>query len=226
MDPTQIPRLIAEVALADRRVRREEPSEQAGQIDMWAGILIDVPYDFAVKASQEHYARSQWPIQPSDIATRWHAEVRSRMDRHTDPTPDVDPNNELEYRRALKAGRTAVAQGAVAPSNVRQLTSGLDQGDVHAMRQQGDLVAFIKASMAEGKRNADMRRALVLRHPDVAAKLLLWPLSYKQPEQWSGAMPPEQWGGHPNNAPERKAILALLAEAEALDAKGRVIHGA
>jgi hypothetical protein len=221
MDPTQIPRLIAEIALADRRVRREDPSEQSGQIDMWAGILAEIPYDYAIRASQEHYTRSQWPIQPSDIATRWNAEVRNRMERHTDPTPDVDPNNELAYRRALRDGRTAVAQGVAAPSNVKALTAGLDQGDVHAMRQQGDLIDFIKASMAEGRRNADLRRALVLRHPEVAAKLTEWPLSYAFPEQWSGAMPPEQWGGHRNTAPERVAILALVAEAEALDAKDR-----
>lgn len=226
MDPTQIPRLIAEIALADRRIRREDRAEQTSQTDMWAGILMDVPYEYAIKAAQEHYAKSQWAIQPSDIATRWHAEVRDRMARHTDPTPNVDPDDELEYRRAIRAGRTAVAQGAAAPANIRQLTSGVNESDVRAMRQQGDLAEFIRAGMAEGKRNAAARRALILRHPDIAAKLLLPPLNYKFPEQWAGAMPPENWGGSLNNAPERRAILALVEEAEAADAKRTVGAGA
>src|SRR5262249_6595158 len=81
MDAEEIPQLIAQIALADPRVRREDKVERRAQIVMWAGILTDVPYDFAVQAAQQHYAQSQWPIAPGDIAGRWQAGVRDRMNR-------------------------------------------------------------------------------------------------------------------------------------------------
>lgn len=225
MTPDQIPQLITNISLADPRIMPSDTSEILAMAALWAAILKDVPPEYAMNAVGEHYAKSPFTIKPSDIATRWNSEVRRRMERHTDPTPNVDPDNELAYRRALRDGRTAVAQGAVAPANIRQLTSGVSESDIRAMRQQGDLAEFIRAGMAEGKRNAAARRALILRHPDIAAKLLLPPLNYKFPEQWAGAMPPENWGGSLNNAPERKAILALVEEAEAADAKRTVGAG-
>ncbi|MFE5628446.1 hypothetical protein [Streptomyces sp. NPDC056543] len=124
MNPDQIPELIARIALADKRVRVEDPVEQIAQIDMWAGILADVPYDYALQAAHAHYSRSTYPILPADIATRWAADVRDRMNRHTDPAPAVDPDDEQAYRRALAAQRRAVATGQTPPVDRRALDAG------------------------------------------------------------------------------------------------------
>lgn len=137
MDAELIPQLLAEIALADPRVRREDPIEMRAQVRMWAGILTDVPYDFAVAAAQRHYAKSQWPILPADIAAAWKADVRDRMNRHTgtfEPTahPEVDPDDIAGYQAALRAETRAVALGHKAPTELRQITGGPAQGDVAA----------------------------------------------------------------------------------------------
>ena len=124
MNPEQIPELIAKIGLADPRVRREDKIERRAQIIMWAGILADVPYDYALAAAQKHYAKSTWPILPADIATQWAATVRDRMQRDVDPAPPVDPDNETAYRHALAAHRRAVATGQQAPVEHKALTSG------------------------------------------------------------------------------------------------------
>ncbi|NEB83944.1 hypothetical protein G3I43_07090 [Streptomyces anulatus] len=124
MNPDQIPQLIAQIALADARVRREDPTEQRAQVLMWAGILADVPLDYAVRAVQKHYAKSTWPILPADIATQWAATVRDRMQRDVDPAPPVDPDNEAAYRQQLAAHRRAVATGQQPPVEHKALTAG------------------------------------------------------------------------------------------------------
>jgi len=90
----------------------------------------------------------------------------------------------------------------------------LDEGDVRAMRKEGDLIDWIKSQMREGRAKADARRALVLRYPDLAAQLTQQPINCQSPEQWTGAMPPETWNGMPNNSPLRPVLLAIVAEAE------------
>ncbi|MFF4661990.1 hypothetical protein [Streptomyces sp. NPDC001282] len=131
MEPEQIPQLIAEIALADPRVRREDRTERRAQALMWAGILADVPYDFAVTAAHQHYAKSTWPILPADIATRWAATVADRLGRHTgtfEPLqhPELNPDDELgdAFVAALKAERHAVATGQQPPNELRAITSG------------------------------------------------------------------------------------------------------
>ncbi|MGS2588052.1 zinc finger domain-containing protein [Streptomyces hebeiensis] len=137
MNPSEVPQLLAEIALADPRVRRDDAIERRAQIHMWAGILAAVPYDFAVTAAQQHYAKSNWPILPADIATRWQATVRDRMDRHTgtfEPTahPHVDPDDIPGYQQALRAERHAVATGHAEPVELRELTAGPAAADVQA----------------------------------------------------------------------------------------------
>ncbi|MFJ6143089.1 hypothetical protein ACIQH7_05790 [Streptomyces anulatus] len=124
MDSELIPQLIAEIALADPRIRRTDEMEQVAQISMWAGILAEVPYDFAVSAVHQHYATSQWAILPANIATRWQAVVRDRMQRDVDPAPPVDPDNESAYRHALAAHRRAVATGQEPPVEHKALSAG------------------------------------------------------------------------------------------------------
>ncbi|TXS23109.1 hypothetical protein EAO70_04890 [Streptomyces sp. adm13(2018)] len=130
MYPAQVPELIARIALADPRVRREDPVEQTAQIDMWAGILADVPYDYAMQAAHAHYSKSTWPILPADIANRWMTDVRDRLDRHAsfEPNhhPELDPDAETgdAFVAALKAERHAVATGQQPPNEVRAIMAG------------------------------------------------------------------------------------------------------
>lgn len=116
MTPDLVPQLIAEIALADPRIRRDDAIERRAQARMWAGILADVPYDFALRAAQQHYRTSQWPVLPADIATRWHAETTGRLARHSDPIPDVNPDDVAAWCRQLGETRQAVAVGRLEPS--------------------------------------------------------------------------------------------------------------
>lgn len=67
------------------------------------------------------------------------------------------------------------------------------------------------------------RRARVLSHPDLAAKLTAPPLSYADPKQWNGFVPPATWGDRtypdgswkplPNTSPLRAALVDISTEA-------------
>lgn len=130
MNPEQIPELIARIALADKRLRVEDEIEQTAQIDMWAGILADVPYDEALRAAQQHYAKSPYLIRPSDIAERWMDKVRDRMNRHTgtfEPTrhPEVEPDDVPAFVKALRAERHAVIMGQAEPTPLKAITGAV-----------------------------------------------------------------------------------------------------
>ncbi|MEV5261777.1 hypothetical protein AB0L02_27520 [Streptomyces anulatus] len=172
MDPELIPQLIAEIALADPRIRRSDEMEQVAQISMWAGILAEVPYDFAVSAVHQHYATSQWAILPANIATRWQAVVRDRMQRDVDPAPPVDPDNESAYRHALAAHRRAVATGQQPPVEHKALTSGPAAEEVQ--RRLAALGDYLPTSVREALapyRPAAARRIATIREgrPDALA---------------------------------------------------------
>ncbi|MEU7010395.1 hypothetical protein [Streptomyces sp. NPDC046332] len=168
MDPEQIPELIARIALADKRVRVEDPVEQTAQIDMWAGILAAVPYEYALQAAHAHYSRSTWPILPADIATRWAADVRDRLTRHTgtfEPLahPELDPDDEAGYRAALAAERHAVATGQQPPNELRAITAGPAAAEVDRRLEVlgsyiplhvRDVIAEMRPERADMERNA------------------------------------------------------------------------
>ncbi|MEU1494322.1 hypothetical protein ABZ456_29220 [Streptomyces sp. NPDC005776] len=172
MNPDQIPQLIAQIALADPRIRRDDPTEQRAQILMWAGILADVPYEYAVTAVHQHYAKSTWPILPADVATRWAATVRDRMNRDVDPAPPVDPDNETAYRAALAAHRRAVATGQQPPVDHKALTSGPAAEEVE--RRMAALGTYMPPSVRDvlaAYRPAAAARAIAIRagRPDALA---------------------------------------------------------
>ena len=59
------------------------------------------------------------------------------------------------------------------------------------------------------------RRAAVLAHPDLAAKLTEQPLNFARPDQWTGFIPPATTADHAiNPSPVRAALVAIVAEAE------------
>ena len=172
MTPEQVPQLIAQVALADPRVRREDPTEQRAQILMWAGILTDVPYEYAVTAAQKHYAKSTWPILPADIATQWAATVRDRMLRDVDPTPAVDPDNATAYRHALAAHRRAVITGQTPVVEHQALTTGPEAEEVERrMAELGDYLTTEARDALAPYRPAAAARAHAIRtgRPDALA---------------------------------------------------------
>ncbi|MET9138863.1 zinc finger domain-containing protein [Streptomyces parvulus] len=144
MNIEHIPELIAKIALADPRVKRTDPIERRAQIEMWAGILADVPVPFALHAAQAHYAESQWPITAGDIATRWKAVVTDRMRRETgtfEPSdhPDLDPDDISGYLHALRERRQAVALGELPPSELKALIAGASAAEAsRRVAQLGD----------------------------------------------------------------------------------------
>lgn len=152
MNPEQIPQLLAEIALADPRVRREDKIERRAQVLMWAGILADVPYDAAVRYAQEHYTKSTWPILPADIATRWNADVRDRMNRHNgtfEPVahPELDPDDVEGFQQALRAERRAVAVGARPPDTTKAITAGPAAAEVE--RRLAELGTYVPPHVRE-----------------------------------------------------------------------------
>jgi len=127
--PDQIPDLLKQVSYADPRILSEDPQEIAGLAGLWAVVLADVPAEFAMQAVGAHYAKSPYPIKPSDISTRWQALVHDRMSRHTgtfEPSahPELDPDDEAGYRRALAAERRAVVMGQQPPTPLAAITAG------------------------------------------------------------------------------------------------------
>lgn len=95
------------------------------------------------------------------------------------------------------------------------MSEPLTFADARSLAQQGDIGRFIKHHMAEAQRAAAYRRGLVLRYPDLAAKLAQPPICHSTPEMWNGYIPPAtDCTGAMNTARCRPALIALVAEAE------------
>jgi hypothetical protein len=182
MDADQIPQLIAQIALADSRVRREDKMERRAQIVMWAGILADTPYDFALQAVHQHYAQSQWPITPGDIASRWQATVRDRVNRDNgtfEPNdfPGLDPDDVIGYLAALRGQRQAVAQGVQPPNTVKAITAGAAADEVTArLKTLGTYVPRQVDELLDAHRpvKAARRTALMAGQPDALSVPCDW----------------------------------------------------
>ena len=174
MNPEDIPELIAKIALADPRVRREDPIERRAQLQMWAGILADVPLNFAIQAAQDHYANSQWPIVPGDIASRWKAVVAEKMRRDTgtfEPNdhPDLDPDDIPGYLAALRGHRQAVIQGVRPPTELKAITAGAAADEVtERLKTLGTYVPRQVDDALDAYRpiKAARREALITDQPD------------------------------------------------------------
>jgi hypothetical protein len=103
----------------------------------------------------------------------------------------------------------------------------ISEQDVPELRAQGDLITFIKQGIAAARAENARRRALVLRYPDLAERLIEPPLRHTTPEHWTGYVPPASdapslGGAEPiNHSPARKALAAIVAEAEHRAATGQ-----
>lgn len=90
----------------------------------------------------------------------------------------------------------------------------LDLDDVRALIAESGLREVIDAACRETTEASAARKALILRHDDLAARLTKQPLNYSHPDKWNGSMPPEMFNQVRNDSPIRVALLALVAEAE------------
>lgn len=85
--------------------------------------------------------------------------------------------------------------------------------------------ACFDAAKADRARNTEQRK-LVLRYPDIAARLCEPPLNYARPGQWTGYIPPAFDGERPdgavpmNTSRYRAAFMVILeAAAERADSE-------
>lgn len=224
MTPEQTITLIAEIALADPRVRREDPNEHAAQVALWFAALGDVPHDFAVTAAHQHYRTSQWPITPNAIAERWNTHIANRADQYVDPLPAADPDDPQAYLAELKATRADAwtnvvpirpPRSALGPGMPQVAALSFGEDDVRAMRMEGDLAQMWKGSRDRAHTENTHRKQLVLAHADLAARLTQKPLNFAHADQWTGNVPGDLWQGNRNDSPFAAALRALVTEAEA-----------
>ncbi|MEU9123544.1 hypothetical protein AB0C96_27350 [Streptomyces sp. NPDC048506] len=137
MDRREIAAVLAYIGRLDPRTIRTDAGEARDQIAQWHELLSDVPmatghgWD-AREAIRAHVLDSPYPILPVDVARKWRAYRRDRLERHTDPTPSADPDDEAAWRTELLATRHAVAAGVSAPATHRQLTHGGSHPDIAA----------------------------------------------------------------------------------------------
>ncbi|MGV9789019.1 zinc finger domain-containing protein [Streptomyces sp. NPDC003435] len=128
MDRRQTAALLAYVGRLDSRLIRTDAREVMYQLDQWQELLSDVPlatvhgWD-ACAVAQQYIRTSPYPILPADIGRPWESYKRDRINRHVDPTPSVDPDDQAAWTAELVLTRRAVAVGAAQPVQSRQLTS-------------------------------------------------------------------------------------------------------
>lgn len=91
----------------------------------------------------------------------------------------------------------------------------INEADIAELRRQGDLKSYLVRQREQAHSDCAARRALVLRNPDIAARLCAPPLNYASPEHWTGFIPPATLSsGAINTTPVRPALLDLLQQAE------------
>ena len=78
--------------------------------------------------------------------------------------------------------------------------------DVIPSQTEREAASLAKTEGAAG------RVRIVLRYPDLAARLCQQPLGYSEPGQWNGYIPPRECGGY-NTSPQRRALVEICAEA-------------
>ncbi|MFH9575996.1 hypothetical protein ACH4MG_36390 [Streptomyces sp. NPDC017454] len=129
MDRREVASVLAYIGRLDPRTIPAGTGNARDQIVQWQELLADVPFATdhgwdVREAIRAHVLDSPYPILPVDVARKWRAYRRDRMERHTDPTPAADPDNPAAWRTELLGTRHAVATGMAAPFSHRQLAQG------------------------------------------------------------------------------------------------------
>jgi hypothetical protein len=101
--------------------------------------------------------------------------------------------------------------------------------EIAEMRSQGDLTAYRKAVATEARSMCAERRRAVLRHEDLALRLMEPPLKLTAPSMWTGYMPPPTHEGRTgpvsNRSPYRVQLEAIVSEAQQRDGRDYGVTG-
>ncbi|GAA2500574.1 zinc finger domain-containing protein [Streptomyces longisporus] len=182
MDRREVAAVLAYIGRLDPRTIRTGTDDARDQITQWQELLDDVPFvtdhGWDVReAIRSHVLDSPYPILPVDIARRWRAHRRDRLDRHTDPTPAADPDDPAAWRAELLRARNAVAAGIASPSTHRQITSGRRPREVEErLREIGSCIPpAVRAELAPYRPTRAAREAAVAEGvPDALAVRCDW----------------------------------------------------
>ncbi|MGW6599380.1 zinc finger domain-containing protein [Streptomyces sp. NPDC055036] len=185
MERREVAAVLAYIGRLDpRTIRtiRTDTGEARDQIAQWHELLNDVPlatdHGWDVReAIRTHVLDSPYPILPVDIARKWRAHRRDRLDRHTDPTPAADPDDPAAWRAELIGTRHAVAAGTAAPSTHRQVTGGGPHPAVEArLRAIGSCIPpTVRAELARYRPARAVREAAIAEgRPDALSVRCQW----------------------------------------------------
>lgn len=181
MDRREVAAVLAYIGGLDPRTARTGTGDARDQIVQWHELLSDVPFATdhgwdVREAIRAHVLASPYPILPVDVARKWRAYRRDRLDRHTDPTPVADPDNSAAWRTELLGTRHAVATGMAAPSPHRQLTGGLHQDiDARLATVGSSIPPAIRAALAPYRPARAAREAAVAAgQPDALSVPCQW----------------------------------------------------
>ncbi|MYT30486.1 MULTISPECIES: hypothetical protein [unclassified Streptomyces] len=163
MNPRETAALLRLLATLDGRLRRAmtDPHKAARTIDEWNEATVHIPavtedgtWDvmhavrcFYEQQRGDHTAR-YFAYEPHHLLAAWAAHRGTRMERHTDPVPAADPDDEAAYRAELAATRTAVATGRSAPAIFRPAIDPVGQRELEAMTDELAAASYLPEPVA------------------------------------------------------------------------------
>lgn len=209
-----------EAVILARYVRALCPQQKFDEYtpDAWHDVLRSFTLAETRTAAATIAGRQAF-VAPGEIATearRTRATLVS-ADAETE-APTADPDDPAAYLTQLRTRRHNVATGRVQPRPA--LPTAIIQADVTAIRQQNDFAAYRQEIAREAAARCAARKASVARHPDLVdqvARILGHP-------NWNGFLAPEHdSSGRINNSPYRKALVAVIAEAEQRATGGQAV---
>lgn len=167
-----------EVAVLVRYVRAVCPQQRVDEYtaDAWYDVLYPFTVAEARAAIAAHVAAGNAFIAAGEIVTSIRRARADRMARHTDPTPQADPDDPQAYRQELLATRRAVATGQQPPAQ-HELTSGPMHPDVAArLKTLGTYVPREVDELLDEYRpvKAARRTALTAGEPDALSVACDW----------------------------------------------------
>ncbi|OXY93433.1 zinc finger domain-containing protein [Streptomyces diastatochromogenes] len=182
MDRREIAALLAYIGRLDPRTIRTDQGEARDQLAQWHELLGDVPlatphgWDARI-AARQHIRVSPYQILPADIARPWESYRRDRLQRHTDPTPSVDPDDQTAWAAELVGTRRAVATGTAQPMQYRQLAGRRIDPQLEArLREVGSCIPpEARAALAPYRRARAAREAAIAQgEPDALSVRCEW----------------------------------------------------
>ncbi|GGK23225.1 hypothetical protein GCM10011583_63930 [Streptomyces camponoticapitis] len=225
MTPNEVGALLAYLGRLDPRLIRTDTGEARDQIAQWHHLLGDVPLDTrhgwdTRLVARDHILNSPYPILPADVARRWNAYRRDRLQRHTDPTPSADPDDQAAWTAELVGTRRAVATGSAEPAQHRSLTSGRARPDLEArLREIGSCIPpAVRTQLASYRPTRAAREAAIAQgQPDALGVRCEWCHAAEGQPCRSRRVGPD--GGARGNAPRTTPHPSRLESAAAQHAQ-------